>query len=108
MSIITPPVTTTGTESAAATVIAIATDTKKTMIRQSYKDRQVPALGSKGAAIRSFLFKQMATTSRVTVMTTMTQTAAAAATATATAKTKISQAHRAWQVPALGSKGAGI
>ena len=51
MSRATSTVTRTWTATAAATVIATATDTKKTMIRQSYRAWQVPALGSKGAAI---------------------------------------------------------
>ena len=36
---------------------ATATDTKNTMIPQSYRAWQVPALGSKGAVVRIFLFK---------------------------------------------------
>ena len=58
MSRATVTVTTTRTATTAATVIATATETKKTMIPQSYRAWQVPALGSRGAAIRSFLFKQ--------------------------------------------------
>ena len=54
MSRATATVTTTRTATAAATVIATATETKKKMIRQSYRVWKVPALGSKGAAIRIF------------------------------------------------------
>ena len=47
----------TGIATVTATVTAIATVTPMTMICQSYRAWQVPALGSKGEAIRLFLFK---------------------------------------------------
>ena len=50
----TATVTRTWTATAAATVISTASDTKNTMIPQSYRAWQVPAIGIKCAAIRSF------------------------------------------------------
>ena len=54
---LTATVTTTMTVTAAATAKATATATMMTMISQSYGAWQVPALGSKSAAIRLFLFQ---------------------------------------------------
>ena len=104
--------TTTMTVKAAAAATATATATAKTMIMisQSYRAWQVPALGSKGAAIRLFPFKLTATMLRMMAMMMMKATAAATATATVTVTmmSMISQLYRAWQVSALRSKGAAI
>ena len=97
--------TATAAAAAAARATATATPTTMTMISESYRAWQVPSLESKGAAIRLFLFKL---TSMMTVMMTGAATTTATATATAMTMGKISQSYRAWQVPALGSKGAAI
>ena len=76
----TMTVTGTAPASAAATVTVTAAATTITKISQSYRAWQVPALGSKGAAITLFLFK-------LTAMMTATMTAIV----TATATTNISQ-----------------
>ena len=54
---LTATVTTMMTVTAAATAKATATATMMTMISQSYVVWKVPALESKGAAIRLFLFQ---------------------------------------------------
>ena len=93
------------TQSAAAT----AKVTMKTKLSQAHRAWQVPALGSKGAGIRLFLFKQKVTKMLTKSMSRVTGSATKTATATiATAMTNISHSYRAWQVPALGSKGAAI
>ena len=84
MMMATMTVTGTATTSAAATVTVRAKATTIRKISQSYRAWQVPALGSKGAAIRLFLFKLTAT------MTAM-MIGAATAIVTATATTNISQ-----------------
>ena len=79
-------ITVTGTAPASevATVTVRATAMIITKISQSYRAWQVPALQSKGAAIRLFLFKPT-----VTMMEMMT--GAETAIVTATAMTNISQ-----------------
>ena len=109
MSRTTAMKTMTATAAAAEQVTATATATTMTKISQSYRAWQVPALGSKGEAISLFLFKHMVTKTLAKSM--LRATGAATTTATATmvmVMTKISQSYRAWQVPALGIKGAAI
>ena len=84
MMMATMTVTGTAPASSAATVTVTAKAMTITKISQSYRAWQVPALGSKGAAIRLFLFKLTAT-----MMAMMTGAATAIVTETAT--TNISQ-----------------
>ena len=97
--------TMTATTAAAERATATATPTRMTIISQSYRAWQVPSLESKGASIRLFLFTL---TSTMTVMMIGAATTTATASATAMTMRKIYQSYRAWQVPALGSKGAAI
>ena len=91
------------------TAAATGTATMKTKISQAHKAWQVPALGSKGAGIRLFLFKQKVTKTLTKSMSRATGAATTTATASmVTAMTKISHSYRTWQVPALESKGAAI
>ena len=91
------------------TAAATATVTMKTTIAQVHRAWQVPTLGSKGAGIRLFLFKQKVTKTLTKSMSRVTGSATTTAPGTmAMGMTKIYQLYRAWQVPALGSKGAAI